>query len=160
MLASRGWIVAACVAIATFALLAPAASEAHASEPAPRLPCVFYNPDLGQYGAWVFRLLDRPSKCTEYLRNEPCHCTEAPLTGVRWHHWGSRRAVGVGFWHYCGSGACIYRRAHLVASRRRFSCGPVYTRLEMRLPRRTLHGHPLHRTRKLFHLPACGGPFE
>jgi hypothetical protein len=160
MMRVRGSTVATIVAaLVACLLLCSAAAQAHSERPA-RLPCVFFNPDVGEYGASVFRLMHKPTRCVEYVHNKPCHCTEAPLTGIHWHRWGSRRAKGSGFWHYCGSGTCTWRRARLTAFAIRNRCGPVYTRLRMRLPRRWLHGHRLPVYQALFNLPACGGPFD
>lgn len=148
------------MAVAALVALGAPASAAAAGGPSTRLACVFYNTDLGEYGAFVFRLEHKPSRCLEYTHNKPCHCTETPLTGIRWHRWGAARARGVGYWHYCGSDVCIWRRAKLTAFAIRDRCGPVYTRLRMRLPRRWLHGHRLPVYQGLFHLPACGHPFD
>ncbi|HVO54432.1 MAG TPA: hypothetical protein VMT37_08470 [Solirubrobacterales bacterium] len=150
------------VAVALATVFAPSAQSRAAAGPdeSATLPCVAFNPDLGEYGAYVFRPLHKPARCTEYVGNRPCHCTEAPLTGIHWRHWGSNHAAGVGYWHYCGSGVCTWRRAHLLAYRIDRRCGPTYTRLRMRLPRHRLHGHLQPVYRAVFRLPACGGPFE
>jgi hypothetical protein len=147
-------------ALAASVSLLPSEARAAPSDPSARLPCVFFNPNLGEYGAEVFRLLRRPGRCTEFRGNKPCHCTESPLTGIHWRNWGSEVATATAEWHYCGSGSCTYRPARLTAHRVRDRCGPVYTRLRMRLPRHRLHGHALPVYRDEFRLPACGGPFD
>jgi hypothetical protein len=147
-------------ALLGLALLAPSGALAADQDPAARIACVAFNPDLGEYGAEVFRLLHRPGECLEYVGNKPCHCTEAPLTGIHWRNWGTAVARATALWHYCGSGVCTYRPAYLIAYRVRDRCGSAYTRLTMRLPRHRLHGHVLPTYRNVFHLPACGRPLE
>jgi hypothetical protein len=154
-------------AIATFSALvalaafAPAGAPATLSDSSTRLPCVVFDTNLGEYGAWVFALRHKPNSCTEYRGNKPCHCTESLLTKIRWRQWGSRRAAAKATWHYCGMGTCIYLRAQLLASRKKSTCGdPVYTRLRLKIPRQRDHGHLFGPINELFKLPACGGPFQ
>lgn len=149
-------IVALLCGLAGLAICAPSASAAETW-----LPCADYDTDIGEYGAWVFQLRKRPTRCTHYRGNEPCHCTEAPLTGIRWKRWGSDRSSASATWHYCGMGTCIYRPASLTAYRVRESCGqPVYTRLRMKLPavRRGTRRYPAANV--LFKLPSCPGVFD
>ena len=135
---------------------APAASAASSA----RLPCAEYDTSIGEYGAYVFRLRHKPRRCVEFRGNEPCHCTEAWLTGIKWRGWGSRRTTATATWRYCGMGTCYFRRAHLVASRLRETCGlPVYTSLRMRLPGTRQHGQRLPPTRQRYRLPACSTVF-
>jgi hypothetical protein len=153
----RQAIVALLCGLVGLAACAPSASAA----PPTWLPCADYDTDIGEYGAWVFQLRERPSKCTHYRGNVPCHCTEAPLTGIRWRHWGSQRTAASATWHYCGMGTCIYRPASLVAYRLRESCGqPVYTRLRMKLPESHRRGYRYPAANVLFKLPACPGVFD
>jgi hypothetical protein len=50
--------------VATAFLLVPSARSAQSpTDPSARLPCVFFNPSLGEYGASVFRLLHKPGRC-------------------------------------------------------------------------------------------------
>jgi hypothetical protein len=126
-----------------------------------RLPCAVYDTSIGEYGAFVFRLRKEPGACVEYVGNKPCHCTEADLTRIRWHHWGSGVTRATATWHYCGMDTCIYRRAHLVASRKRFTCHvPVYTRLRLFV---AAHGRGLDSprpSRTHYNLPACPTVFD
>jgi hypothetical protein len=137
---------------------APAAAK---TEQDARLACVEFDTDIGEYGASVFRLREKPSACTEYVGNKPCHCTEAPLTRIRWHHWGAPVARATATWHYCGMGTCIYRRAHLIAFRLRHTCGvPAYTGLRMFLPAHGRGPEFSHPIREHFRLPACSTVLE
>jgi hypothetical protein len=126
-----------------------------------RLPCAVYDTSIGEYGAFVFRLKKKPRACVEYVGNKPCHCTEAPLTRIRWHHWGAPVARATATWHYCGMGTCIYRRAHLIAFRIRRTCNaPVYTGLRMFLPAHGRGPDFSHPIREHFRLPACPTVFD
>lgn len=144
------------------ALASPASADARRSEPNARIACVTFDSSIGEYGEFVFELVRKPSRCLEYEGEVSCHCTEHPLTGIRWHHWGSQRATANATWHYCGSGVCIYRPARLIASGLRQGCGPVYSRLTMKLPRHRLRHHrvlPRYPT-QVFHLPTCPRSFD
>lgn len=138
------------------------AAPATAADPgSTRLPCAEYDTSIGEYGAFVFRLRHEPRRCVEYRGNEPCHCTEARLSGIRWRGWGSRRTTATATWRYCGMGLCYFRRADLVASRIRETCGlPVYTSLKMRLPGTRQHGGYLPPLRVRYRLPACSTVFS
>lgn len=147
----------AVLATLTVLFLLPSAAPAQVRDPSARLSCVVLDPDLGEYGELIFSSLHKPTSCTEYVGNKVCHCTEMPLTGIRWHQWGARRATANAMWHYCGSGVCTWRPARLFAYRLRDRCGPAYTRLRIRLPRHRLHGHLQPAYQTLIKPPACGG---
>jgi len=149
-------IVTGLATLTLFALAAGSSAAVPAGRLA-RLPCVEFDTSLGEYGAYVFELLDKPSSCTEYKGNVPSHATESLLTRIHWRNWGSAKATARATWHYCGMGTCIYRPAHLIAYRVRNRCGePVYTRLRMKLPA----AHRFGTYHVLFRLPACGGAFD
>lgn len=58
-------------------------------------------------------------------------------------------------------GLCTYRRAHLVASNLRETCGfPAYTFLKMRLAGGHFQGEYFSPYRGHFHLPACYTVFD
>jgi hypothetical protein len=125
-----------------------------------RIPCTNYNTELGEYGAYVFQLRHKPTHCVQYEGNRPCHCTESQLTRIRWRNWGGAHATARATWRYCGMGLCINLRASLVASRMQHRCGPVYTRLRMRVPGQRDKGRMYDGFRDVFRLPACRSVFD
>ncbi|HEU4739635.1 MAG TPA: hypothetical protein VFS54_11245 [Solirubrobacterales bacterium] len=158
----RPRVLPVALALIAISIAGWAAAPAQAADPgSTRLPCAEYDTSIGEYGAYVFRLRHKPSRCVEYKGNEPCHCTEAWLTGIVWHGWGSRRTTATATWRYCGMGSCYYRRARLVASQIRETCGlPVYTSLRMRLRGSRQHGEYLPPLRVHYRLPACSTVFS
>lgn len=126
-----------------------------------RLPCVAYDTSIGEYGAFVFRLKDKPRACLEFKGNQPCHCTEANLVRIHWHHWGSRVARATATFRFCATGTCIHRRAHLTAFRKRFTCHvPVYTRLRLFVAARGRGPDSPRPSREHYSLPACPTVFD
>lgn len=147
------------IAALTVLLLAPASSDAASREA--RIACAEFDTALGEYGAYVFELRKKPTACTHYRGNHPCHCTESPLTQIKWKHWGSARSTATATWHYCGMGICVYRPARLRASRLKGACGTsTYTQLRMWLPRHRSRGHSYPPVREKFQLPACETVFD
>jgi hypothetical protein len=138
----------------------PAWSAASSSQVA-RLPCVGYDSGIGEYGAFVFRLKEKPRACVEFKGNKPCHCTEANLVRIHWRHWGARAARATATFRFCATGTCVHRRAHLIAFRKRFTCHvPVYTRLRLFV---AAHGRGPDSPRPFrghFSLPACPTVFD
>jgi hypothetical protein len=132
------------------------ASEASADAQSARLPCAEYDTSIGEYGAYVFRLRYKPKACVEFKGNQTAHAFENRLKQIKWHRWGAARTTATATWYYCGMGRCFFRRAFLVASRIKETCGlPVYTFLKMRLPAARSHGQRLPASQGHFNLPAC-----
>jgi hypothetical protein len=126
-----------------------------------RLPCAVYDTNIGEYGAFVFRLKTKPRACVEYQGNQPCHCTEANLVRIHWRHWGAPVARATATFRFCATGTCVRRRAHLIAFRKRFPCHlPVYTRLRLFVAARGRGPDSPHPSRSHFKLPACPTVFD
>ena len=119
------------------------------------LPCAEFDPGAERT---VFRLVAQPEHCTEYRANRPIHAAENLLTSIRWRNWGAATATATATWHYCGTGACLYRPARLSAYSKQFDCGhQVYTRLLMIVPPYHTQGEAFSGFEEVFHLPGCGG---
>ncbi|HEX2266235.1 MAG TPA: hypothetical protein VHH14_08115 [Solirubrobacterales bacterium] len=112
-------------------------------------------------GAYVFKLRYKPSSCVQFKGNQTAHVLENRLKQIEWRRWGSARTTATATWYYCGMGRCFFRRAFLVASHIKETCGlPVYTFLKMRLPVDHYRGERLPAYQGHFSLPACSTVFD
>jgi hypothetical protein len=150
-------LLTAALVIGTSSTVPAASAEAQSA----RLPCAEYDTSIGEYGAYVFELRYKPRTCVQFKGNEPAHVTESRLKAIKWHRWGSPRATATATWYYCGMGRCFFRRALLVASHIKETCGlPVYTFLKMHLPVDRYRGERFPAYQGHFNLPACSTVFS
>jgi hypothetical protein len=158
LLRSPLWLAALLLSIA---VLFPSAAGAAGPPSATRIACVVYDTSIGQYGAYVFQPRFKPRNCVEFKGNQPAHVTESRLKSIKWRRWGSARTTATATWYYCGMGSCIFRRAFLVASAIKETCGfPAYTFLKMRLPATRIRGERFSAYQGRFRLPACRTVFS
>lgn len=153
LLRSSLWLTAL---LSSIAVLSPPAAQAAGPPSSTRIACVVYDASIGEYGAYVFQPRYKPRSCVEFKGNQTAHVTENRFKSIKWRRWGSARTAATATWYYCGMGHCIFRRAFLVASRIKETCGfPAYTFLKMRLPATRIRGERFPAYRGRFRLPAC-----